>query len=203
MTTDTGTTTAQAGPGPVAAAAVALTCAATAAGTLVAWPSPDRTTSGWQVADVPPSTAGLVVATVLICLAVAAVLVRPGSLPGRLAPAAWWAFVLASAFALAGRALYFAALAEDTLGAVIPVLDWLFTLVPALAVGLATRRAGRRTRLRAILGTAVVTLPPFALGWALLESTGGVATFLGALYSTAFLGVVPLVVAVAATRPRG
>ena len=97
--------------------------------------------------------------------------------------------------------LFLAALSTDD-GPVIPVFDWLYTAVPALIVGLATRSAGGRAQLRATLGTAVVTLPLFALGWALLDSSGGVVAFLGALYSTAFLGVVPLVIAVAATRPR-
>lgn len=202
MITDTRTTTPAAGPVTVAAAAVVLTCAAAALGAVPGWPPPQRTTSGWQVADVPPATAALVLGAVVACLVLAGALVRPRSLPGRLAPATWWLLALASAVALTWHALYYAALSEDVVGAVIPVLDWLFTLVPALAVGWATRRAGLRTQLRATLGTAVVTLPLFALAWALLDSSGGVVAFLGALYSTAFLGVVPLVIAVAATRPR-
>jgi hypothetical protein len=202
VTPDTPTTTAPAGPGPVAATAVALTCVAAAVGALVAWPSPERTTSGWQVADVPPSTAGLVLGAAVLCLALAAALVRPRSLPGRLAPATWWSLALASAFALAWNAAYSAALSAAVVGAVIPVFHWLFTFVPALVAGLTTRAAGSRAQLRATLGTAVVTLPLFALGWALLASSGGLVALLGALYSTALLGVVPLVVAVAATRPR-
>ncbi len=50
------------------AATAALTCAAAVLGALVAWPSPERTTSGWQVADVPASTAGLVLGTAGVCL---------------------------------------------------------------------------------------------------------------------------------------
>ncbi len=185
------------------AATAALTCAAAVLGALVAWPSPERTTSGWQVADVPASTAGLVLSTAGVCLALAGALVRPSSLPGRTAPVTWWCTALASAFALAWNALYSAALSAVVVGAVIPVLHWLFTFVPALVVGLGTRTTGPRAQLRATLGTAVVSLPLLALGWALLGSSGGTVAVLGALYSTGLLGVVPLAVAIAITRVRG
>ena len=200
MITDTRTTT-SAGPGPVVRASVVLTCATTVLGALVAWPPPTRTTSGWQVADVPASTAGLVVGTAVLCLVVAAALVRPWSLPGRTVAVTWSLMALASAGALAWNALYSAALSAVAFGAVIPVFHWLFTFVPALVVGLATRAAGPRGQLRATLGTAVVTLPLFALGWALL-SPDALDAVLGTLWTTAVLGVVPLVVAVAATRVR-
>ena len=200
MTTGT-PTTASAGSGPVVAAGVVLTCATTVLGALVAWPSPARTTSVWQVADVPASTAGLVAGAAVLCLVVAAALVRPGSLPGRTAGVTWSLLALASAGALAWNALYCAALSAGAFGAVIPVFHWLFTFVPALVVGLATRAAGPRGQLRATLGTAVVTLPLFALGWALL-SPDALDAVLGTLWTTAVLGVVPLVVAVAATRVR-
>ncbi|WP_143018825.1 hypothetical protein [Geodermatophilus sp. DSM 45219] len=201
MTTGT-PTTASAGPGPVVAASIASTCAVTVLGALVAWPSPELTGSGWQVADVPPSTACLVAGAAVLCVVVAATLVRPGSLPGRAAAVTWWVLALASAFALTWNALYSAALSAVAFGAVIPVLHWLFTFVPALVVGLATRGAGPRAQLRATLGTAVVTLPLLALGWALLLSSDVLGAVLGTLWSTAVLGVVPLVVAVAATRLR-
>lgn len=201
MTTGT-PTTAPAGPGPVMALGVALTSAVTVLGALVPWPAPQRTGSGWQVAGVPASTAGLVAGAAVLCLVVAAVLVRPGSLPGRAPAVTWWVLALASAFALAWNALYSAALSAVASGAVIPVFHWLFTFVPALVVGLATRAAGPRAQLRATLGTAVVTLPLFALGWALLLSSDVLDAVLGALWSTAVLGVVPLAVAVAVTRVR-
>ena len=195
-------TTAPAGPGPVVRAAVVLTCVASAVGALVPWASPERSTSFWQVVDVPPSTAGLVLGAAAVCLVLAGLLVRPSSLPGRAAPVTWWLMTLASAFALAWNAVYAAALSTVVSGAVIPVFHWLFTFVPALVVGLATRAAGPREQLRAILGTAVVSLPLFALGCALLVPSGGLTAILGALYSTALLGVVPLGIAVAATWRR-
>lgn len=201
MTTGTPTTS-SAASGPVVRAGIVLTCATTVLGALVPWPSPARTTSGWQVADVPASTAGLVAGAAVLCLVVAAVLVRPGSLPGRAAAVTWWVLALASAFALAWNALYSAALSAVASGAVIPVFHWLFTFVPAVVVGLTTRAAGPRAQLRATLGTALVTVPLFALGWALLLSSDVLDAVHGALWSTAVFGVVPLVVAVAATRSR-
>lgn len=201
MTTGTGTTTSGVGPTGVVTAAAVLTGVAAVVGALVPWPSPERTGSGWQVADVPPSTAGLVLGAAVVCLALAGALARPWSLPGRAAAVTWWVLALASAAALTWNALYSAALSAVDSGAVIPVFDWLFTFVPALVVGLATRAAGRRAQLHATLGTAVVTLPLFALGWALLSSDV-LDAVLGALWTTAVLGVVPLLVAIAVSRVR-
>lgn len=67
------------GSGPVLAAAAALTCAAAAVGAWTTWPAPDRVMSGWQVADVPASTAALVSTALLgvVPLAVAVAITRP------------------------------------------------------------------------------------------------------------------------------
>ena len=193
------TTSPPGGSGPVAAAAVGFTCLVAAVGALGSWASPERITTGWQVADVPPSLLGLTLATAGVCLAVAAILVRPRDLPGRVAPAIWWAAVVTAAAALVWHDLFLAALGR-TGDAAIPVIDWLFTLLPAAVVGLATRRAGSRTQLRAILGTAVVTLPLYALGWGLFSSAEGWSAVTNTLRATGFLGVIPLLVAVVATR---
>ena len=155
-----------------------------------------------MIADVPPSTATLVVGSALVCLTVGAVQVRPGSLPGRAAPVVWWLLALASAPALVWNALYSAALSEETFGAIIPIFHWLFAFVPAFVVGLVSRSAGSPAQLRATLGTAVVTLPLFALGWALLTPSPDPVGFLGALYGTGVLGVLPLGLAVALTWTR-
>jgi hypothetical protein len=45
------------------------------------WPNPDRTTSGWQVADVSPSLLVLLAVVSVVCMAVAAALTRPWQLP--------------------------------------------------------------------------------------------------------------------------
>lgn len=187
----------------LAGAAVALAVGACLLGSL-GWARPERTTSGWQVAAVPASLLAVVVATGLVCLAVAVVLVRPSSLGLRPATGAWWAMALLSVGAQVWNDLYVAALGDDG-GAVIPVFDWLFTFVPALVVGVVTRRQGRRTQLRATLGTGVVALPLLGLGWALYGAFGGVAAGLGGgLYAAAVFGLVPFVLAVLLTRaPAG
>jgi hypothetical protein len=179
----------------VAVVAGVLTLLAAVVGT-APWPLPPAP-SGWRVADVPPSLLVLVVGTAGVCLAVAGALVRPASLPGRVVPALWWLVVLAAAVALGWNALHSAALSDIVVGAVLPALDWLFTFLPAAVVGLATRRAGPRPQLRAMLGTAVVTVPLFTLGWALLDSSPGVVGVLEALHGGSLLGVLPVLLAVA------
>lgn len=103
---------------------------------------------------------------------------------------------MAAAAAQVWTDLFLAALSADG-GPVIPVFDWLYTVVPALVVGIATRSAGTRAQVRATLGTAVVTLPLHALGWGLLSADGDV---LGTLSVTAVLGLVPFLLALAGTR---
>ncbi|MFQ1002347.1 hypothetical protein [Modestobacter sp. SSW1-42] len=182
----------------VALVALLLTGAAAAVGSR-GWPAPERVLSGWQVADVPPSTLILVVAAALICLAAGAALARPTTLPKR-AAATWWLLTVASALALSWNALFSAAMSADD-GPVIPVFHWLFTLVPALVVGLQLREMRARTQLRAAVGTAVITLPLFALGWALLVGGEGWSAVPGTLRVTAILGLVPLLLALAVARP--
>ncbi|MGY1643672.1 hypothetical protein ACI782_21405 [Geodermatophilus sp. SYSU D00703] len=183
-------------PATVAVGAAVLTLAAAVVGT-APWPLP-RQTPGWQVADVPASLLALVGGTAGVCLALAGILVRPASLPGRVVPALWWLVVLASAVALGWNALRSAALSDLVVGAVLPVLDRLLAFLPAAVVGLATRRAGTRPQLRAVLGTAVVSVPLFTLGWALLDSSPGIVGVLEApLHGGTLLGALPVLLAVA------
>jgi hypothetical protein len=108
---------------------------------------------------------------------------------------------VASVLAQVWNDLYFAALADT--GGIIPVFDWLFTFVPALVVGLVVRRHGPAAHLRATIGVSVVSLPMLGLGWALATQQDSIlAALTGGLYTAAFFGVLPLVVAVAITRPR-
>jgi hypothetical protein len=181
------------------AVAVGLTVAGCLVGAL-GWPVPERTTSGWQVAAVPGSLLVLVIGAAVVSLAVGTLLVRPTSLRSPVATVTWWSLGLASGFAQVWNDLYAAALGGG--GAVIPVLGWLFTFTPALLMGWVTRRSGRAAHLRATVGTGVVTLPMVGLGWALYASSEGVpAGPLSGLWSTGILGVLPLLVAVAMTRP--
>ncbi|WP_448612932.1 hypothetical protein [Modestobacter sp. URMC 112] len=200
MTTLDRPSTAEQPPALLGGVAVALTVLAALLGSLT-WPVPRRIPSGWQVADVPPSLLALVVTTGLGCLAVAALLVTPRSLGSRAATLTWWVLAAASVAAQVWNGLYLASLAST--GGIIPVFLWLFTFVPALVVGLVTRRSGVAVHLRATLGIAVVTLPMLGLGWALAAQADTVARALtGSLYTAAFFGVLPLVAAVALTRAR-
>jgi hypothetical protein len=200
MTTVERPTAAWQPPALLAGTAVALTALACLVGSL-SWPVPTRTTSGWQVADVAPSLFVMVVATGLVCLVTAAALVRPGTLGSAAAAGTWWVLAVASVAAQVWNDLYFAALATD--GGIIPVFDWLFAFVPALVVGLVTRWSGQAVHLRATLGTGVVTLPPLGLGWALAsQADTTVQAVLGGLYAVAMFGALPLLVALAVTRPR-
>ena len=185
----------------IAGTAVALAVALTLLGAL-GWPSPERTLSGWQVADVPASTSALVSAAALVCLTVAALLARPAGWRAPVGAAVWWALAVASAFAGAWNDLFFAALATSGDGAVIPVFDGFFTFTPALVAALVTIPQGRVVQLRAGLSTAVVSLPLLALSWALYGAPAGFGRAVtGTLLTTGFFGVLPLAVALALTVP--
>jgi hypothetical protein len=110
----------------LAGVATGLTLLACAIGA-VGWPLPDRTTSGWQVAHVPAPLFAVVAGSAVVCLGVAAVLVRPRAFGSRLAAGAWLALVVAAAFALVWHAIFLAALVDTGDGPVIPVFDGLLT----------------------------------------------------------------------------
>jgi hypothetical protein len=179
-------------------AAVVLTVLGCLLGAL-GWPRPAPTASGWQVTAVPAALLVLLVGTAFAGLAVGTLLVRP-SRHSPVVRATWWLLGLASVFAQVWNDLYLAALAGP--GGIIPVFGWAFSFVPAAVLGLLTRRAGRASHRRAVLGTAVVTLPMVGLGWALYSSPDGVPTaLLSALWSTGILGLLPVLLALAVTRP--
>lgn len=167
------------------------------------WAVPERVLSGWQVADVPSSLTVLLLAGTALCLVVGAWAVRrdAGLRPTDPAFVAWGAVSLLAAAALIWNALTMAANAALESGPVIPVFHWMFTFVPALLGGLAARNRGADRALAAALGTGVVTLPLFGLGWALLASRESAGAAVGnSLWTTVTLGVVPLVIAAAASR---
>jgi hypothetical protein len=166
------------------------------------WTAPQRTLSGWQLADVPASLAIAVTGTGLICLAVAAALTRPRRFGLRVA-VVWWVLALVALAAHVWNDLYYAALGADPdWGPIIPVFDGFFTFVPALVVALVAIPRGRAQQLRAGLGTAVVGVPMLTLGWALyLAGNGFLASALGSLWPAAFFGVAPVAVALALTVP--
>ena len=91
---------------------------------------------------------------------------------------------------------------EFETGATIPVFHWAFTFFPALLAGLAARDLGAGPAVAASLGTGVVTLPLFGLGWSFLSSREALNSVgIGSgLWTTAILGVAPLVIAAAIAR---
>jgi hypothetical protein len=116
----------------------------------------------------------------------------------------WLGIAVAAAAALVVNALVSAAESRAPVGAVIPVLHWLFTLVPALLAGAVTVRRGGAAPGVAALGTGVVTVPLFGLGWAQLVSREYSPDALtGSLWTTALLGALPLAVGVASVVGRG
>ena len=159
------------------------------------WPSPVRTSAGWQVAEVPTSLLVLLLGAGLVCLAVAAALSRPWRLPWPTA-VVWWLSGLVAIGAHTWNGLYSAAMADPLGGAMIPVFDGFFTFLPALVVGLAAIPAGPRAQLRAGLGTAVVGVPLLTLGWSLFHAPEGVLPAAAySLWPGALFGVAPVVVA--------
>ena len=175
-------------------AVLVLSVAAALVGAL-GWPSPDRTSSGWQVAEVPTSLFALLLSAGVLCLGVAAALSRPWRLPVPTA-VVWWLFGLAAVGAHTWNSLYLAAMADPLGGALIPVFDGFFTFIPALVVGLAAIPAGPGAQLRAGLGTAVVGVPLLTLGWSLFNAPEGVLPAAGySLWPGAVFGVAPAAVA--------
>ena len=167
------------------------------------WAVPERVLRGWQVADVPSSLSALLLAVTAVCLVAGAWAVLGDA---RLAPrdpafAVWVLVSLLAAAALIWNGLVMAADSEFETGAIIPVLHWAFTFVPALATGLAARSRGTARAVAAALSTGVVTVPLFGLGWSLLSSRESMTAGIGnTLWATALLGVGPLAIAAAISR---
>ncbi|MGY2130238.1 hypothetical protein [Blastococcus sp. SYSU DS0617] len=189
-------------PWPTLAATVVLTVVAVLVGQRD-WAVPERVLRDWQVADVPPSLTALVLGVTAVCLLVGAwTTLRDAALrPRDLAFLTWLVVSLLAAAALIWNALVMAADSEFETGAIIPVFHWMFTFVPALLTGLAARNRGAVRTVAAALGTGVVTVPLFGLGWSLLSSREPMPAGIGnSLWITAILGVGPLVIAAAISR---
>ena len=184
-------------------AATALTVAACAVGAL-GRPRPDPG-HGSGTAGVPASLLALLLVASAVCLLAGAVLTRPASLGTRTAVATWWLLVVLSLAGSAQQTVWLTSL--DLWEEAIPVFGWIYTALPAALVGLATARAGRSTHRRATLGTAVVTVPPVGLAWAVAAGADGFGSGLATgLWTAALLGAVPLAIAVVLTGrrvPRG
>ena len=194
-------------PRTLMTATVVLGLLATMLG-LLPWPQPLLVPgSTWLVDDVPGPLWLLVLSTALFCLGTAVVLLRRETGLSSRSPVfwAWLAVVVIAAAALVWNALYASALSDRVSGAIIPIFHWLFTFTPAVLAGLLFGGRGRRAGWAAALGTGVVTLPLFALSWALLAGPDGfsLAGVTGCLYITGILGVAPLVAGVALAGAMG
>ncbi|WP_346620182.1 hypothetical protein [Blastococcus montanus] len=185
---------------PLVLAVAGLTVAAMALG-IADWPLPRLTRGGLMVDDVPAALWALVLGLTVVCLVVAAAATRRAAGPWFRGPAAvaWLTVLVLTAAVLAWNALYSAAYSTTVVDALIPVLHWLFTFVPAVLGALPFRRAGRTVRAAAALGTGVVSLPLFALGWTLLVpgQEGWTDHLVNAAVGVALLGLIPLVLGVA------
>jgi hypothetical protein len=134
-----------------------------------------------------------------VCLWAAGKAVRPaGTFRSPTAAQLWWATTGAAALVSIAAALSLAADAgaHQPPGALLA--RWLVPAVPAVVAGVLARRDGRAARIRAALGTGVVTVPLFAVGWALFASPGGVVLPTADVVSMVLLaGVTPFALAVA------
>jgi hypothetical protein len=182
---------------PVAAAAiVALTVVLAVLGGQ-AWELPQR--SGGSVSAVPSSLLHFVLLCAAGCVWSAGRVVRPAQV-FRAAGAArvWWLVAggagvvsLAAALSLASHAGSGAPPGQLLLRSAVPV-------VPAVLAGLLARDDGRPARIRAALGTGIVTVPMTALGWALLASPAAAPADLpDVLVMTVLAALAPLALAVA------
>jgi len=160
------------------------------------WPLPVRT--GGAVADVPQSLVTFLLLCGALCVWVAGRAVRPERTfdsPG--AVRVWWLVLIGAGVVSLTATLSLTSYAGtgERPGALL--VRCAVPLVPALLAGALARADGRGARIRAALGTGVVTVPMTALGWSLLASAGGAAGLGDVLGMTALAGATPLALAVA------
>jgi hypothetical protein len=161
------------------------------------WQLPGRTAGA--VSDVPQS----LVCFLLVCagasLWAAGKATRPaGTFRSPTSVQLWWALTAGAAVVSITAALSLAADAGAHLQPTALLARWLVPVVPAVLAGVLARRDGRGARVRAALGTGVVTLPLFAVGWALYASPGGVALAPADVVSMVLMaGAAPFALAVA------
>jgi len=132
-----------------------------------AWDLPHR--DGGGVSDVPQSLLFFLLLCAAACLWAAGRVVQPAE-TFRSADAArvWWLVLGGAAVVSIAAALSLASYAGGEPGSL--ALRCAVPVVPAVLAGLLARDDGRPARLRAALGTGVVTVPMTAVGWALLAS---------------------------------
>jgi len=168
------------------------------------WQLPDRDAAG--VTDVPQSLVTFLLLCTALCLWAAGRLVRPAAtLRSPAAAQLWWALVVGAAVVCLAAALSLASFAGTGQRPTDLLVRCAVPLVPAVLAGFLARDAGflardagRPARVRAALGTGLVTVPLGALGWALLSSPARSGAGLGDVLAMAGLaGAAPLALAVA------
>jgi hypothetical protein len=138
------------------------------------WPLPGRTAGA--VSDVPQSLVCFLLVCAGACLWAAGKATRPAeTFRSRSSAMLWWGVAAGAAVVSVAADLSLAADAGAHLQPTALLARWLVPVVPAVLAGVLARRDGRGARVRAALGTGAVTLPLFAVGWALYASPGGVA----------------------------
>ena len=169
------------------------------------WQLPERV--GGAVADVPQSLVGFLVLCGALCVWVAGRAVRPEqTFDSPAAVRVWWLVLIGAGVVSLTATLSLTSYAGtgERPGALL--VRCAVPLVPALLAGALARTDGRGARIRAALGTGLVTVPMTALGWSLLASAGTSAGLGDVLGMTLLSGATPLALAVAfvaADRRRG
>ena len=161
------------------------------------WQLPGR--DGGGVTDVPQSLVTFLLLCTGLCVWVAGRLVRPAqTLRSATAGQLWWALVTGAALVSLAAAVSLASFAGTAQRPADLVVRCAVPLVPALLAGFLARDAGRTARVRAALGTGLVTVPLTALGWSLLSSSGwSTAGVADVAAMTGIAAVAPLALAVA------
>ena len=161
------------------------------------WPLPERT--GGAVSDVPRSLLNFLVLAAGACLWAAGRATRPReTFRSPAAARVWWTTVVLAAAVSVAAALSMASYAGEGERPGGLLVRWMVPFAPALVAGVLARTDGRAARVRAALGTGVVTLPLFALGWALVAASGAFPLVLAdVVVLTLLVGVAPFALAVA------
>jgi hypothetical protein len=160
------------------------------------WQLPSRV--GGAVGAVPQSLVGFLVICGALCVWSAGRAVRPEqTLASPAAVRVWWLVVIGAAVVSLTATLSLTSYAGTGERPGELLVRLAVPLVPALLAGLLARDDGRGARIRAALGTGVVTVPMTALGWSLLASSGASADLADVLGMTLLAAAAPLAAAVA------
>ena len=160
------------------------------------WQLPQRV--GGAVGDVPQSLVSFLVLCGALCVWAAGRAVRPQETFGSTtAVGVWWLVVIGAALVSLTATLSLTSYAGtgDQPGGLL--VRCAVPVLPALLAGALARADGRGARIRAALGTGVVTVPMTAVGWSLLASSGAAAGLGDVLGMTLLAGATPLALAVA------